>query len=292
MRVYWALDGMVKAIDAGGGTPPILDPQGGCQSIQKVAVSGGEPGGIMMRAAAVCIIAAVALVACSSRQLDGVMTGAAGAGGGTVGAGGTGDVPATGKGGEAGEGTNPSLACSATAAVTATVTGFEDVTGTNPIRFGSGPLPTGHTFARIATGTGVPPMLSIVPSGNGTNALQVVSPAGNSGFFDAGLAFDATLDAQAASHVRFTIHFLANCSTGFAVMSPQGVKPADDPRGICTTSSLCPLPFTNISQEGVLCAPVAGYPASAGDPASVIGLVWRSGGGCSFTIDDVAFVKE
>jgi hypothetical protein len=247
----------------------------------------------MKRAGAV-VVAAAALAACSSRQLDGVMTGAAGTGGsagsgGTVGAGGTGAAPPTGAGGM---GTSPSLACSVTAAVTSGVTNFDDVTGTDPIRFGTAPLATGRTFARVATGTGVLPMLSIVPGGNGTNALQVASPVGNSGFFDAGVAFDATVDAHAASHVRFTINFLTNCSVGFAVMSPAGVKPADDLRGTCTTSSLCPLPFTNISQNGVLCAPVAGNPPSSVDATSVIGLVWRSGGACSFTIDDVAFVQE
>jgi hypothetical protein len=268
----------------------------------------------MRRAIAMLFLtAAAASGACMSALPGGTVTeptggrggsagrgGAPGGTGGTLSTGGmsgraTGGGPGPGAGGAGGMGTNPSLSCSGVPLAIAGVTDFDDALGSNPIRFGVPPALTGRTFARPGPGGSAAPMVSLVAGDNATNALQVDSPL-QQGFFDAGLTFDTVADAHLYSHVRFTIHFLSNCSLGFAVVSPQGVSAADDPRGTCaptSTQTSCPLPFTNISQNGVLCAPIAGFPAGPNaDATSVIGLVWRTNADCAFTIDDVAFVKQ
>jgi hypothetical protein len=269
----------------------------------------------MIRATALIVLAlgAAALAGCVSELPGGTLgepTGGSDGGGGTGGSGGrpppgtdaavdaagpptggAGGIATGGAGGMAtGAGGGPSMASLACGPPSAAqqITNFDEVPGGDPMRFGMLPGLSGGTFARPSTGA--PPTVAIVQGDNGTNVLRIGGTSGSQ-FFDGGLTFDTIVDAKAYTHVRFTIQFLAPCGASFGVLSPPNVSTTDDPRGTCTGVS-CPTPLTSIYQNGTVCAPILGTMPVPVDPSSLIGLVWKSGGACAFTIDDIALVRQ
>jgi hypothetical protein len=277
-----------------------------------------------MRAIAILVLAGGALAACVSGLPGGTLGEPTGASGGTGGIGGAGGSPpppppppgtdaaaidapvGPGTGGAGGRATGgvggigslpdagvperpaPFPGCAPPLAEQP-ITSFAESSGSNPIRFGTPLGITGQTFARTLAGAS-PPIVSIAPGDDGTNALQIAGDAGATPLFDGGLRFDTYVNVSAYTHVRFTIHFLTTCAVGFAVLSPPSVSPADDPRGSCPFPS-CPLPFTSVTQSGTVCAPIMAMIPLV-DPTSVIGLDWQGQATCAFTIDDVALVRQ
>jgi len=242
----------------GGSTPPIGGMGGGGLS---AGGRGGAPGGAGGRGP-------------TGEGGVGGMTGASGRGGGTFDAG------------------APFGTCGTLLAVRA-ITGFENTTGTDPIRFGVTPTQGAEAFSNGPAGLSLP-MLAIVTDGGGSNHMlrATAKPAMMSadallGGFDFGVKFDTPLDTSGNNALRFTVNN-GNADPSCALLfTVRAVSNTGTP---CTTGELCSQTIARIPQNGIICVPL---PPTI-NLTAVREIVWGAPVSCGLdvTVDDVALVQQ